>query len=131
LRAIVDTNVIAYYLLETTGFSDLVRRFWRSNAEVAAPAHWEAELANLIWLSARHELITVDMVPAKLQLATQLGIHSVPVRNLWQGGVLRSISSGLAVYDALFVELADRERLPLITFDQQIRRAFPDIARTP
>lgn len=131
MKAIVDTNVIAYYLLETTGFSAAAESFWTVATEVAAPAHWEAELANTIGMTARHGALPSGHVPAKLRQAARLGIHSVPVRALWQGAVLRSLSSGLAVYDALFVELAGRERLPLITFDRQICRAFPQIARMP
>jgi predicted nucleic acid-binding protein len=55
----------------------------------------------------------------------------VPVRTLWQGALLRSIESDVAVYDTLFIELAHRERLSLATFDRKLIRAFPAIARRP
>ena len=32
MTAVVDTNVIAYYLLGTEPFLDEVRQFWRSSA---------------------------------------------------------------------------------------------------
>ena len=42
---VVDTNVVAYYLLGTEPFVDEVRQFWRAAEETWAPVHWEAELA--------------------------------------------------------------------------------------
>ena len=128
---VVDTNVIAYYLLGAAGFAGAVESFWNSATTTAAPALWEAELANVVGMSVRHGVLPPGKAAAKLDQAARLGIHSVPVRSLWQGAVVRALSSGLAVYDALFVELAEREKLPLLTFDRQIRKAFPDIARAP
>lgn len=39
--------------------------------------------------------------------------------------------AGVAVYDALFVELAVREAAPLATFDRGILTAFPGVACRP
>ena len=64
-------------------------------------------------------------------LATSLGIQSVSVASLWQGAVARACSSGVAAYDTLFVELADREKLPLVTYDAAVLKAFPSIACRP
>ncbi len=61
----------------------------------------------------------------------RLGIASIATGTLCQGALLRSIESGVAVYDTLFVELAARSGCPLATFDAAVLRAFPDIARRP
>ena len=45
--------------------------------------------------------------------------------------MLRSVASGIAVYDTLFVELATRTGCPLLTFDKAVIKAFPDIAIRP
>lgn len=37
----------------------------------------------------------------------------------------------VAVYNTLFVELAARRRLPLVTFDDRVLRVFPDLACRP
>ena len=78
------------------------------------------DLANVIWMSVRGDVLTKEDAPAKLRLAARLGIHSVSVRKLWQGTLQRALESGVAVYDTLFVELADREQLPLATFDKKV-----------
>jgi predicted nucleic acid-binding protein len=131
LRAVVDTNVIAYYLLGTEPFADEAGRFWRAVREPAAPSLWEAELANVVWMAIRGGVIQAGDGPKRLDLAAGLGVQSAPVRELWRGAVLRAVQSGVAVYDTLFVELASRERLPLATFDDKVLSAFPKIAKRP
>jgi predicted nucleic acid-binding protein len=68
---------------------------------------------------------------AKLHLARRLGIHTVPTRALWHGALVRSVQTGVAVYDTLFVELAERESAPLVTFDQRLLQTWPGIATRP
>ena len=131
MRAVVDTNVVAYFLLGTRPFVLEARRFWRAVGEPLAPALWEAELANVVWMAVRSGILSADEGSNRLDLAARVGIHSVPSKTLWQGAFLRSVESGVAVYDTLFVELAGRERLPLATFDSRMLSAFPDIAKRP
>ena len=131
MKAVVDTNVTAYYVLGTPEFDAEVREFWRLVDDPIAPALWETELANVLWMSVRGGVLSKEDAPAKLRLAARLGIHSVSVRKLWQGALQRALESGVAVYDTLFVELADREQLPLATFDNKVLATYPDIAKRP
>jgi predicted nucleic acid-binding protein len=131
VKAVVDTNVVAYVLLGTEKYLDEARTFLVSLREAQAPALWEAEVANVLWMAARHKILTIEEATSRLTLADSLGIHSVPNRTLWRGALVRAHQSGVAVYDTLFVELAARERLPLATFDAALLKAFPDIAARP
>jgi predicted nucleic acid-binding protein len=131
VTAVVDTNVIAYYLLGTEPFLEEVRQFWRTVEEAWAPVHWEAELANAVWMAVRTGVLSGDEGHQKLDLAARLGIQSVANRSLWQPALTRAIDSGAAVYDTLFVELAVQRKLPLATFDRIILKKFPDIAKRP
>ena len=67
----------------------------------------------------------------KLDLAARLGIESIPNRSLWQPALTRAMSSGAAVYDTLFVELAVQRSLPLVTLDRNVLKKFPEIAHRP
>jgi predicted nucleic acid-binding protein len=131
VKAVVDTNVVAYVLLGTEQYIDEARAFLASIDEAEAPALWEAELANVLWMATRHKVLTVQEAANRLTLADSLRIHAVPNRMLWQGALVRAHQSGISVYDTLFVELAARKRLPLATFDAALLRAFPDIASRP
>ena len=131
MTAVVDTNVVAYYLLGTEPFIQEVRQFWRTVDEAWAPVHWEAELANTIWMAVRLGVLPSDEGHQKLDLAARLGIQSVPTRSLWLPALSRAVDSGAAVYDTLFIELAAQRNLSLATFDKNILKKFPEIAKRP
>lgn len=131
MKAVVDTNVVAYYLLGNTEFDEEVRRFWENVRDPLAPAIWEAEIANVVWMSIRAGVLPEATGPAKLHLARRLGIHTIATRALWHGALIRSVQSGIAVYDTLFIELAEREDAPLVTFDRRLLKSWPEIACRP
>jgi predicted nucleic acid-binding protein len=131
VKAVVDTNVIAYFLLGTEPFRGECERFWRDVEDPIAPASWEAELINVLWMATRKDVLDLPEALHRLELARSLGIQSVASSSLWQGALVRAHASGVAAYDTLFVELADREGVPLATFDEPVIRAFPRLAMRP
>ena len=131
MNAVLDTNVVAYFLLGTERFADEVRVFMAALDDAWAPALWEAELANALWMATRHNVLSLEEAAKRLALADGLGVQAVPNRTLWQAALVRAHQSKIAVYDTLFVELAIREQLPLATFDTALLKAFPDIAVRP
>lgn len=131
MRVVVDTNVVAYFLLGTEEFRDECQRFWRAVKTPIAPASWEAEIANLLWMATRKAVLDLREALRRLELARSLGIHSVSVSSLWEGALARAHASGVAVYDTLFVELASREGVSMATFDSRVIKAFPRIAMRP
>lgn len=124
---VVDTSVVAYYLLGTPSFVASARSFWRLlKQEPIAPALWEAEIANVLWMSHRAGVLSGPEVQGGLLRAAALGVRSVDMRGLWQGALARACLSGVAVYDALFVELAVREKTRLVTCDRRLLDVFPE-----
>lgn len=96
-----------------------------------APAHWQAEIANALWVAWRAGGILPERAADLLAQAARLPLTTVAVSDLWQGALTRSQKTGVAVYDTLFVELAVQRNCPLATFDKAVLRAFPDIAARP
>ena len=131
MKAVVDTNVIAYFLLGTEGFREECEWFWREVRNPMAPASWEAEITNVLWMATRKGVVDLPEALHRLVLAKGLGIRSVTVSSLWSGALARAHASGIAAYDALFVELADREAVPLASFDEAVIKAFPHLAMRP
>jgi predicted nucleic acid-binding protein len=131
VKAVVDTNVVAYFLLGTEAFASEARMGLDAVSTPLAPGHWEAELSNVLWMAVRSGVLPADEGPVRLGLARRLGIESVATATLCQGALLRAITSGIPVYDTLFIELAARSGCPLVTFDRAVLRAFPEIARRP
>lgn len=131
MTVVVDTNVVAYYLLGTEPFADEARQFWQSVDQTTAPAHWKAELANVVWMAVRTGVLPVTEGHRRLDFAGRLRVRSVSIRTLWQAALTTALTSGVTVYDTLFVELANRRRLPLVTFDAKVLNAFPNVAQRP
>ncbi len=131
MKAVVDTNVVAYLLLGTRAFVEESRGCFERVVAPLAPAHWEAELANVVWMAVKTGVVSAADGPTRLGLARRLGIESIATSTLSQGALLRAIESGISVYDTLFVELAARSACPLATFDKAVLKAFPDIACRP
>jgi predicted nucleic acid-binding protein len=131
VKAVIDTNVVAYLLLGTEAFVNESRACFEHVATPLAPAHWEAELTNVVWMAVRARVLPAAEGPVRLGLARRLGIESIATATLCQGALLRAIESGVSAYDTLFVELAARSACPLLTFDKTVLKAFPDIARRP
>ena len=87
--AVVDTNVVAYYLLGTEPFIEEVRQFWRTVEEACAPAHWEAELANVVKKYSISSELAQKMVDAAVAKARELGVTE-NVAILDDGGNLKA-----------------------------------------
>ncbi len=131
MKAVIDTNVVAYLLLGTEAFVDEARACLEQVSVPLAPSHWEAELTNVVWMAVRAGVLPAAGGPVRLAWARRLGIESIATTTLCQGALLRSIESGVSAYDTLFVELAARSACPLATFDKAVLRAFPEVARRP
>jgi predicted nucleic acid-binding protein len=131
MSVVVDTNVVAYYLLKTEPFTRECALFWRGAREVYAPMSWEIELVNTVWLAIGAGVLDLSEGIERLRLGAQLGINSVAVAGLWEGTLTRATAANHPAYDTVFVELAVRLRKPLVTFDQGLLRKFPDTAIRP
>ena len=131
MKAVVDTNVVAYFLLGTEEFVAEARTGLEVVSLPLAPGHWEAELTNVLWMAIRTGALPAEEGPVRLGLARRLGIETVATSTLCQAALLRAVTSGVPVHDTLFVELAIRTECPLITFDKAVLRAFSEVARRP
>ena len=126
---VIDTNAVAYLLLKTEPHHLALQKLLAEPHSLHAPASWEVEFANVLWLSSRAGVIPPGLVEWKLRLAASLGIESTPVSDLWHTGIEIALSEDHPVYDTLFVALARRMGAPLITYDKAVLRKFPDVAR--
>ena len=79
MRLVVDTNVIAYYLLRTEPFYEESRALWHRLEEPVAPASWAAELANAVWVVTRAGVLTTAEAFDRLRLASILNIESFDI----------------------------------------------------
>jgi len=126
VSVVVDSSaVLAWvYLDETTGaigevFAGVIERgAW-------VPVLWRLEVANLLEMGVRrgrHDAAFRDATLADLAL---LPIHVDPEtdRQAWDATLRLAERHKLTLYDAAYLELAQRRGLPLATLDAELRGA--------
>ena len=120
---VVDSNVVAYCWLNGP-LTPLAHEARRRDPEWHVPVLWRSELrsalAGYCRSGALHWAQAVRIIAAAEQGLA--GHEHLPA----SGAILDVCeSSGLSAYDAEFVALARQLRVPLVTEDRAVLRAFP------
>ena len=130
-KFIVDTNVLAYYALNTTPLREEVTVLFSKPFELIAPDSWRVDFLNVIWQAIRSEAISREHGLELLEQAQSLIDWPVPARSLWREALVCADEHNCTTYDALFVVLAEREQSDLLTYDQLLLNVFPNTAKRP
>ena len=91
----------------------------------AVPAHWPLEIANILLSAERCGRIRLSTVEERLALLRELPIkvELITIDNTWRQTLGLARANKLTSYDAAYLELALRLRLPLATKDKQLAAA--------
>ena len=123
---VIDTNVMVYLLTGASRGEDAARLLV-DDPEWAAPPILLSELRNVMMgLLRRGQIQDQDAVDICEDAQEVLGdrVASVPAPPVLD----TAIQSKMSAYDAEFVVLARRLRVPLVTADQAILDGAPDVA---
>ena len=110
--------------IEDTAYSRQVLKHLISG-DALVPEIWAFEIAKAIFVSyAKRKRITEQQIREYLNLLKALPIR-VESQDIWANVDLESLarSQNLAAYDAAYLQLAMRTRLPLATSDAPLRAA--------
>jgi predicted nucleic acid-binding protein len=110
---------------EATASTNAVLTRLRTGDEAIVPAHWPVEVTNALLIAVRRQrispadahqfLLDLEFLPIRVEATT---------KNLVRAGVFPLAEQyGLTVYDAAYLELAMREKTPLMTLDKDLRKA--------
>ena len=126
MSLVLDSSVaLAWvYLDETT--AAIVRVFERIKQDGAwIPVLWRWEIANALQMNARRGRHDADFRDAALSnlawFPIKVDMQAEP--EAWLGALRLSEKYGLTVYDAAYLEIAQRRSIPLATLDRQLRAA--------
>ena len=112
------------YSEETTeAISEVLARLTDRRAWV--PALWRLEVANVLEMNVRrgrHDAAFRDAALADLAVLP-ISIDAETDRQAWGATVRLAARHRLTVYDAAYLELAQRRGLPLATLDKELRDA--------
>jgi predicted nucleic acid-binding protein len=123
---VVDASVALAWQFEdeASEYADRVLERLRED-RAAAPSIWSLEVANALLVAERRGRLSPAKVARAVELLLELpiSIHDVAAE-LVLGAVLDlARAHGLSAYDAVYLELAMREGLPLATQDEALRGA--------
>lgn len=123
---VVDTNVIAYFLVpgEATLLAEKVRQ---KDQEWVAPILWRSEMRSVLMGYLRNG--SLDLKKAQAIMTSAESLLSGREYHVESNRVLElANNSGCTPYDCEFVSLAERFNVPLVTSDKKLLDAFPDLA---
>lgn len=125
MRVTVDASVFGLVILRQTspGHIDRIEQFLDS-VDLVQPAHWPLELAGLTVRSAREKRLAAD---DRLRMRGQLRdlIAAAEVDGHLPAPAVFDVAMKhhLSVYDAAYLELVLRNKLPLLTGDGSLGKA--------
>jgi len=124
---VLDASVTLAWALAGEVRSDDARALLERVADEAAvvPALWRLEVGNAMLSAERRNRIKPDRVDAVWRQLNDLPIEIDSETNTraWNATADLARRHGLTLYDASYLELARRRRLPLATFDGALIRA--------
>ncbi|MBB4639151.1 PIN domain-containing protein [Longimicrobium terrae] len=126
---VVDTNVIAYLIIDTPHTDD-ARRVVAKEGRWSAPLLWRSELRNVLIGYIRRGSVTYEeamegiRVAERLLADTSMEVDHADVLQL-------ALMSGCTTYDCEFVAVARAAGVPLVTADRKLLAAFPFLAVAP
>ena len=89
------------------------------------PSLWHLEVANSLTVAVRRKRISpAERADALSDLAQlDVSVDDETEQHAWRATTQLADLHGLSVYDAVYLELAQRKRLPLVTLDKALIRA--------
>ncbi len=121
-RYVVDTSVVVQYLVEddnTPQVTGLFAACFDSEISLWVPDYCLVECTNVLWkrvIFDDHSLETTNQIVANLD---RLPLTTIPAIRLLSRAMLIGTAQRLAIYDCLFIALAEELDCPLITVDRK------------
>lgn len=124
---VVDASITVAWCFadEATPFTGAVLSRLQTDGAIV-PAVWSLEVVNTLVIGERRGRVAPDDIAVFVLLLQTLPIEIEPASSLASAvGPVRDIARehGLSSYDASYVELAPRRRVPLATLDRRMRAA--------
>lgn len=126
MSLVLDSSITVAWLYReeaTKSVDEIFENLIEASAWV--PALWHLEVANVLQIGMRRQRHGADFRDRVLSDLSEFPIHVdlETHRQAWGTTVRLAERHGLTVYDAAYLELALRRRLPLATLDNDLRSA--------
>lgn len=120
---VVDVNVVAYLLIQSDSTA-LAQAVWQRDPVWLLPPLWRHEYLNVLATYVKTGGATLEEARSLWSEALRLFAAGEREVDMGQALVL-AVEHGISAYDGQYVALAAELRLPLVTADRRLRKAFP------
>ena len=125
---VLDASVALRWFLDhpMPPYANRVKQFFLKGVRAVVPALWHLEMSNGLAVAERRSILTSADVDQAVIDIEQLVARAVDVNSdvvTARQAVITARGFQLSAYDAVYLDLARRERLPLATLDEKLRAA--------
>jgi len=109
---------------EANSWTDGLLERLRGGDRIVVPAHWPTEILNGLLVASRRKRIGADQPALFWDELARLPIETEPALDASQAKRVLALGEkhSLTIYDAAYLELANRRKLSLGTLDSDLRR---------
>jgi predicted nucleic acid-binding protein len=121
---VLDSSIALSWCLPDECGTDQIQQEVAGSGAIA-PAHWPLEVANALLMAERRERINAEFRNAALRdlAALSITLDAETSARAWDETLKLAEAYHLTVYDAAYLELAQRLALPLATLDAELHVA--------
>ena len=125
---VLDASVALRWFLDhpVPAYANKVKQFFLKGVRAVVPALWHLEISNGLAVAERRSILTSGDVDQALIDIEQLVAQAVDINSdvvSARQALTTARGFHLSAYDAVYLDLARRERLPLATLDDKLRAA--------
>jgi len=121
---VLDVSVAVKWFLPDESFSDealaLLRDYREAKIDFIAPDFFWPEFGNVIWKAVRRKRCSAETSAEALHQIFELKLKTVPSADLVDDALALALATGQTVYDSLYVVLAMRSDVEMITADERL-----------
>lgn len=126
MSLVIDSSIALAWFFEderNERADTILRQVAKTGAVV--PWLWRLEIANALQAAVRRQRIDPAFRDASIAdlLSFPIAVDTETDRHAWASTLALADRCGLSLYDAAYLELAQRLRIPLASLDQELRRA--------
>lgn len=119
-QAVVDASVAAKWVVEEE-YSAKAALLLEFDA-LHAPDHWLAEAINVLWSKVFCGDLTAAHAADRMTLLMRAPIVGTRIASLMPRAFTISAARTVTIYDSLYVALAEKRGIPMVTADEKLMR---------
>jgi len=127
-RFVLDASVSLRWFLDdsVSPYADRVKHLLIKGGRAVVPALWHLEMSNGLAVAERRSILSTADVDQALLDIEQIVAQGVDTSSIFvssRQALVTARAFKLSAYDAVYLDLARHERLPLASLDQRLRAA--------